>query len=84
MKIAKGKEGKKELTGIELVHAAHPLEAGGGEVVEGHQVVIAGQAVDGADSDLVQPREEILGHIDRLLEVLGADVGGSHGVGCRG
>lgn len=62
------------LTGIELIHAANPLQPARGQIVEGDEVVVSGHAVDGPDADLVQPPEQVLGDVDGLLEVLDPDV----------
>jgi hypothetical protein len=61
-------------TGIELVHAADPAEAGFGKVVQSHQVEVAWKAVNRPDADLMESPEEILGNIDGLLEALLPDI----------
>ncbi len=60
-------------TCIELIHAADPSQSGLGEVVQGHQVKISREAMDGADANLMQSPEEILGDSDGLRETLCPD-----------
>lgn len=66
--------GRRGHTGVELVDASHPLDTGFREIVQRHEVEVAGEPVEGANPDLVEPREEILGHVDGLLQALGSDV----------
>ena len=61
-------------TGVELVDASYPLDAGFGDIVERHEIEVAGDPVEGADADLVEARKEVLGHVDGLLQALGSDV----------
>jgi hypothetical protein len=61
-------------TCIELIHAANPLEASLGNIVQGHQVEVSRNAVDGADADFMESLEEILGNSDGRFEVLYPDV----------
>jgi hypothetical protein len=63
------------VSSIELVDAANPLEAAVREIVEGNEVVVAWNAVDGAHTDFVESLEEVLASIDRLLESLNSFVG---------
>jgi hypothetical protein len=72
---------KKGQTGVELIDAADPFEIAFGDVVEGHKVEVSRKAVDGANSKLSDPGEEVLGHGHRLGEALSSDVG-SH-VDCK-
>jgi hypothetical protein len=61
-------------TCIEFIHAANPLEASLGNIVQGHQVEVSRNAVDGADADFMESLEEILGNSDGRFEVLYPDV----------
>jgi hypothetical protein len=73
--VKRGEVGKRGQTGVELIDAADPFEVAFGDVVEGYEVKIPGKAVDGADSKLADPGEEVLGHGQRLDETLSSDVG---------
>jgi len=72
--VGEGDEKGVRRTGVELIDTAHPLELGFGDVVERNEVEVAGEAVDGADSELMKPCEEILCHGNRLGEPLNSDV----------
>ena len=74
-------------TGIEFVAAAHPHQVAPGHVVACHEVVVPRQPVHGADPDLVQPREEVLAHVNGLLEGVCSNVRhacGGAGIGMHG
>lgn len=40
-------------TRIQLVDAADPPQAGFGDIVQGHQIEVAGHTMDGADANLM-------------------------------
>ena len=68
------------LTSVELIDAADPGQVTRREIVECDEVVVARDAMNGTDTELVQAGEEILGHVDGLLEALHAEL--CHGDGC--
>jgi hypothetical protein len=62
--------------GVELVNTANPVEVALGKIVEGDKVVVTGNTVNGSNTDFVKSLEEVLSHVDRLLEVAVAHVCG--------
>lgn len=57
-----------KLTSVELVNAANPLEVTLRKIVESDEVVVAGNTVNRSNADLVESLEEVLSHINGLLE----------------
>jgi hypothetical protein len=53
---------------VELVNAANPLEVTLRKIVESDKVVVAGNTVNRSNADLVESLEEVLSHINGLLE----------------
>jgi hypothetical protein len=53
---------------IELINTADPLEVALRKIVESDEVVIAWNAVNRSNADLVESLEEVLSHVNRLLE----------------
>jgi hypothetical protein len=49
------------VTGIEFVAIPDPGQVAGGDVVEGGEVVVTRDAVDGVDAELVEAGEDIRG-----------------------
>jgi hypothetical protein len=68
-----------ELTGIQLVAIADPLQAGLGYVVEGYEVEVSRQTMKGADAELVQSREEVLSNVYWPVKALRPDIFSRHG-----
>lgn len=61
-----------KLTSVELVNAANPLEVALRKIVEGDEVVVTGNTVNRSNADLVESLEEVLSHINGLLEAAAA------------
>jgi hypothetical protein len=57
-----------KLTSIELINTADPLEVALRKIVEGDEVVIAWNTVNRSNADLVESLEEVLSHVNGLLE----------------
>lgn len=57
-----------KLTSVQLVNTADPLKVALRKIVEGDEVVVAGNTVNGSDANLVESLEKVFGHVDRLLE----------------
>jgi len=71
-----------QLTGIQLIDAADPIEAAFGEVIEGDEVVVSRDSMHGTDANFMQPMVEVFSDTNGLLEILDANVG--HGGQRRG
>jgi len=54
---------------VKLVNATDPLEVALRKIVEGDEVVVAGNTVNRSDADFVETSEEVFSHVDWLLEV---------------
>lgn len=65
-----GGQERGKLTSIELVDAANPLEAAVREIVEGNEVVVPRNTVDGEHANLAETLEEVLGDINGLFQSL--------------
>lgn len=58
-----------KLTSVKLVNTTDPLEVALRKIVEGDEVVVAGNTVNRSDADFVETFEEVFSHVDGLLEV---------------
>lgn len=56
-------------TGIQLVTVAYPFEAQLWNIVAGDQVEVSWDSMDGLTPQLLEAGEEILGHINWLLQI---------------
>lgn len=61
-----------KLTSVKLVNTADPLEVALRKIVEGDEVVVAGNTVNRSNTDFVETLEEVFSHVNWLLEVGGA------------
>lgn len=64
---------------VKLVNTADPLEVALRKIVEGDEVVVAGNTVNRSNTDFVETLEEVFSHVNWLLEV-----GGAHDCGLTG
>lgn len=64
--------------GIQLIAVADPFKPGLGQIVKGNKVEVAWKSVDRPDSDLVEPRKEVLSHVDGLSQIFRSDILASH------
>lgn len=62
------------LTSVELIDASYPVQLAIRKVIEGDEIVVSRDAMDGSNANLVESAEEVLSHIDGLFEALKSDV----------
>lgn len=68
-----------KLTSVKLVNTADPLEVALRKIVEGDEVVVAGNTVNRSNTDFVETLEEVFSHVNWLLEA-----GAAHDCGLTG
>lgn len=68
-------QGFPGLTGIELIAVTNPHQVTLGHIVKQREVEVAGNAMDGANANLMKAAEEVFTNVDWLTESLGPDVG---------
>jgi hypothetical protein len=66
------------LTGIEFIAVSDPFETSLGQVIQRDQIVVTGDTMQRADSDLMKTPKQVLGDIHGILELPGHDIGGRH------
>lgn len=56
-------------TSIELIAVADPVEIALGQVVQGSEIVVTGNAMDRTYADLMKTPEEVLGEIHGIFQL---------------
>lgn len=56
------------IASVQLIAISNPIKTSLCNVVEGHQIVVSGYTMNSSDTNFMQTLEEVLGHVNWLLQ----------------